>query len=398
MKLLYLEARKGILRRYVLVALTLFLCLNVIKITADYRAGEIRPIAANNDDMQNAYSQIYERARGPVTAETIGFITSEYHRLRNLTADGTYSRERTKGTYSGYIFGDFYLLHKYFYPNAEYTVKYPNRMNNVLAQAMENVDFYLHTGNTTDAARNSYILRHYANRSIPEFHLYDGWEALLSYDFSDLLILLLLVLTVSPIFTREKENEMTLILSSSKRGKWPLVASKCGVVVLLSVALTALFALCNVLTFGLLCGFEGWNSPLYAIENYQYTPFSDSVLLFYLLNVSLKAIGFSIMGLVLVLLSALCEKTLTPCLVGLGFGVAFCYFSGWAVSAVWWKQALSCISPLTLLQGWLLLKNLYGIGVGETYVLSLYLLLAIQFIFASLLVFLIWRKSCCALK
>lgn len=167
-------------------------------------------------------------------------------------------------------------------------------MNNVLAQAMENVDFYLHTGNTTDAARNSYILRHYANRSIPEFHLYDGWEALLSYDFSDLLILLLLVLTVSPIFTREKENEMTLILSSSKRGKWPLVASKCGVVVLLSVALTAMFALCNVLTFGLLCGFEGWNSPLYAIENYQYTPFSDSVLLFYLLNVSLSLLPYLI--------------------------------------------------------------------------------------------------------
>ena len=372
MKLLYLEARKGILRRYVLVALTLFLCLNVIKINADYRAGEIRPIAANNDDMQNAYSQIYERARGPVTEETIGFITSEYHRLRNLTADGTYSRERTKDTYSGYLFGDFYLLHKYFYPNAEYTVKYPSRMNNVLAQAKENVDFYLHTGNTADAARNSYILRHYANRSIPEFHLYDGWDALLSYDFSDLLILLLLALTV--------------------------VASKCGAVVLLSVALTALFALCNVLTFGLLCGFEGWNSPLYAIENYQYTPFSGSILLFYLLNVNLKAIGFSIMGLVLVLLSALCEKTLTPCLVGLGFGVAFCYFSGWAVSAVWWKQALSCISPLTLLQGWLLLKNLYGIGVGETYVLSLYLLLVIQLVFASLLVFLIWRKSCCALK
>ena len=398
MKLLYLEARKGILRRYVLIALALFLCLNAIKITADYRAGKIRPIAANNTDMQSAYGQIYERARGPVTAETIGFITSEYQRLRNLTADGTYSRERTNGTYSGYLFGDFYLLHKYFYPYAEYTVKYPSHMNDVLAQARENVDFYLHAGNTTEAARNSYILRHYEDRSIPEFYLYDGWETLLSYDFSDLLILFLLVLTVSPAFTREKENGMTLILSSCKRGKLPLVASKCGVGVLFSVALTVLFALCNVLIFGSLCGFEGWNSPLYAIESYQYTPFSGSILLFYLLNIGLKAIGFSIMALVLVLLSALCGKTLTPCLIGLGCGAAFSYCSGWAASPIWWKQALSCASPITLTQGWRLLKSLYGMSVGETYVLGLYLLLVIQLIFAGALVFLIWRKSCCALK
>ena len=29
------------------------------------------------------------------------------------------------------------------------------------------------------------------------------------------------------------------------------------------------------------CGFDGWGSPLYAIESYQYTPFSGSILLFY---------------------------------------------------------------------------------------------------------------------
>ena len=36
MNFLYLEARKGILRRYTLIALALFLCLNTVKIIADY--------------------------------------------------------------------------------------------------------------------------------------------------------------------------------------------------------------------------------------------------------------------------------------------------------------------------------------------------------------------------
>lgn len=398
MKLLYLEARKGIFRRYVLIALALFLCLNTVKIITDYQAGEIRPIAANTAGMQNAYRQVYEQTRGPITKETVGFVTSEYHRLSELTADGTYSREPQAGTYSGYLFGDFYLLHKYFYPYMEYSVKYPDYTDSVLAQASENLEFYQEVGNTEGAARNTYILQHYANRSIREFYLYDGWEALFAYDFSDLLILLLLILTIAPIFTREKETNMTLILYSCKRGKWPLLTSKCCVSILFTSAMTILFSMANLLLFGLLCGFEGWNSPLYAIESYQNTPFTGSILLFYVLNVALKAIGFSIMALVLLFLSSCFRKTLYPCLVGLGCGVVFGYFSGWAVSAIWWKQILAYISPITLTRGRCLLENLYGMNVGGGYLLRLYVLLIIQFIFAGLLVFIVGRKSCCKLN
>ena len=128
MSFLYLEARKGILRRYTLIALALFLCLNTVKIIADYRAGEIRPVAANTSGMQTGYNTIYERIKGPITEETVRFLTSEYRRLDDLTADGTYSREPQEGTYSGYIFGDYYLLHSYFYPHMEYRVKYSSDM------------------------------------------------------------------------------------------------------------------------------------------------------------------------------------------------------------------------------------------------------------------------------
>ena len=220
MSFLYLEARKGILRRYTLIALALFLCLNTVKIIADYHAGEIRPVAANTSGMQAGYDTIYERIKGPITEETVRFLTSEY--------------QRQEETYSGYIFGDYYLLHSYFYPHMEYSVKYSSDMEEILAQAKENMTFYQESGNTAGAAENAYILHHYAGRTIPAFYLYDGWEALLSYDFSDLLILLLLILAVAPAFTREKENGMTLILSSCKRGRWPLLISKCGAGVIIN--------------------------------------------------------------------------------------------------------------------------------------------------------------------
>ena len=217
-------------------------------------------VAANTSGMQAGYDTIYERIKGPITEEIVRFLTSEYQRLDALTADGTYSREPQEGTYSGYIFGDYYLLHSYFYPHMEYSVKYSSDMEEILAQAKENMTFYRESGNTAGAAENAYILHHYAGRTIPAFYLYDGWEALLSYDFSDLLILLLLILAVAPAFTREKENGMTLILSSCKRGRWPLLISKCGAGVIFAWILTILFALLNFLVFGLLCGFDGWSS------------------------------------------------------------------------------------------------------------------------------------------
>ena len=92
MSFLYLEARKGILRRYTLIALALFLCLNTVKIIADYHAGEIRPVAANTSGMQAGYDTIYERIKGPITEETVRFLTSEIRehiagsRRRRLTA------------------------------------------------------------------------------------------------------------------------------------------------------------------------------------------------------------------------------------------------------------------------------------------------------------------------
>ena len=395
MSFLYLEARKGILRRYTLIALALFLCLNTVKIIADYRAGEIRPVAANTSGMQTGYNTIYERIKGPITEETVRFLTSEYQRLDDLTADGTYSREPQEGTYSGYIFGDYYLLHSYFYPHMEYSVKYSSDMEEILAQAKENVTFYQESGNVAGAAENAYILNHYSGRTIPAFYLYDGWEALLSYDFSDLLILLLLILAVAPTFTRERENGMTLILSSCKRGRWPLLFSKCGAGVMFAWILTILFALSNLLVFGLLCGFEGWSSPLYAIESYQYTPFSGSILLFYGLMSGMKAIGFSVTALLLIFLSACFQKSLYPCLMGLGLGVALNYCAGWALSPVWWKQVLACISPFTLTSGSKLLESLSGVSIGGIYLLRLFVVLIVQAVIACLLVIAIRRKSCC---
>ncbi len=394
MKFFYLEARKGILRRSVLLALIMFLCLDILKIGLNYHSGMIREVIGNTEGMHNGFAAIYDKVKGPVTDETAGFLVGEYERLSQAVADGTYSRKPQKGTYSGYIYGDYFLISSYFYPQMSYFVQYSARMTERLQQEADNLKFYQSVGNKFMAAKSSYILQHYADRSVTSFYLMDSWESLLEFNFSDLLIILLMILGVAASFTREKETGMIMLLSSSKRGGCSVLAVKCCAAVLYAIGLTIIFSLLNLTVYVAIFGFQGWNCPLYAIEAYQNTPFSGTVGQFYLLLCGMKALGFSILSLIMLLLSACFRRTLYPCILGASASAAAAYLSGWAASPVWWKGVMSAISPLTLTRGWDLWSCLCGERLGSIYLPRAFTVLFIQFVFAVVLLWAVRRKSC----
>lgn len=394
MKLFYLEARKGIFRRSVFIALVLFLCLDIFKIWQDYRAGAIREVIGNTGGMQAGFAEIYDRVNGPITKENAEFLAGEYQRLSRAVADGTYSRRPQAGTYSGYIYGDYFLIGSYFYPQMSYCVEYSARMTERLEQEADNLKFYQSAGNSFMAAKSSYILQHYADRCVSAFYLMDSWESLLKFDFSDLLILLLLILSLAASFTREKETGMTMLLASSRRGGWPVFAAKCGGAVFYGIGLTIIFSLLNLMVYGALFGLQGWDCPLYAIEAYQNTPFGGTVGQFYLLSCGIKALGFSVFSLLLLLLSACFRRTLYPCILGVGAAAGASYLSGWAASPVWWKGALSAVSPLTLTRAWELWSCLCGDRIGSFYVPRVFIVLFIQLVLAGILLWAVRRKSC----
>lgn len=394
MKLLYLEARKGILRKTVLAALILFLCLDVLKIGMDYRAGAIREVIANTEGMRAGFTELYAKSKGPITNETAGFLVGEYQRLSQEVADGTYSHEPQEGTYSGYIFGDYYLVGSYFYTPMSYCVQYSAHMEERLKREQENLEFYQSVDNKFMAAKSAYILRHYEGRSVSNFYMMDGWESLLKYDFSDLLILLLMILGIAASFTREKETGMTMLLASSKRGGWPMFVSKCGTAVLYTIGLTAVFSVINLAVYGALLGLEGWDQPLYAMETFQDAPFNGTAGQFYLLSCGMKAVGFSVLALLLLLLSACLRRTLYPCVLGIGVSILASYLSGWAASPVWWKGLLAAISPLSLTRAWDLWGRLCGDCLCSIYLPRSFTVLFIQIALAGVLLWAVRRRSC----
>ena len=173
-----------------------------------------------------------------------------------------------------------------------------------------------------------------------------------------------------------------------------MFVSKCGAAILYTIGLTAVFSLLNLAVYGVLLGFEGWDQPLYAIETFQDTPFYGTVSQFYLLSCGMKTIGFSILALLLLLLSACLQRTLYPCILGVGAGILTAYLSGWVASPVWWKGLLAAISPLSLTRSWDLWSCLCGDRLGSMYLPRSFTVLLIQLALASVLLRAVRRKSC----
>lgn len=81
---------------------------------AGLSSGTIREVIENTEGMQTGFAEIYDKSKGPITSETAEFLVNEYQRLSQAVADGTYSRKPQDGTYSGYIYGDYFLIGSYF--------------------------------------------------------------------------------------------------------------------------------------------------------------------------------------------------------------------------------------------------------------------------------------------
>jgi len=100
---------------------------------------------------------MYDKVSGKLTADKARFVVSEYRRLDAMVADGTYSREKQEGTYTGYIWGDYVFITKYFYrpmkyvsTYMKYVSTYESAIKQVIENAKDNIEFYSQCGNNFD--------------------------------------------------------------------------------------------------------------------------------------------------------------------------------------------------------------------------------------------------------
>ncbi len=322
MELILCEFRKNFQRRSLLLVILALSIINAVKIGTDYKLNAYYGSPSREtQNEKHAYETLYSKQyKGEITdekiAEIMDYINSHYTDAVQLNYD---KAEDFDKYISGTWFGDYhayyfklYLPYKYFYGYKGYSDK-------IVAKAVDNIAFYKGYGNDYEVIRNYKIAYRYSDREITEFYDTEGAEVYLNYDFSSLLVLLILVYALTPVFLGERQNGMHPIIAISRYGTERTAMAKILSSIVFSAAVTIWFAALTLFQHAMIYSTDGMNLPLYAIRQFQQTPLSMEIWQFILLDFAMRCLGVIFFTGVILLISALCKSWLTAFGAEIGF-------------------------------------------------------------------------------
>lgn len=210
--------------------------------------------------------------------------------------------------------------------------------------------------------------------------------------WTDLLLLLSVMLFVGSLITEEKEKKLFLITRSTRHGILHSITAKLAALLLHCILLTAAFYLISLLFFGLQTGGFPPFAALQSLAAYGESCLSISIMEYLLLSVLTKALVLYGMGTVLSLLGILCSLTALPFLAGTGImgASALLYYmipAGSPPAVFKYLNPLGLLKTENLYAGYLNF-NFFGYPLSRTGLsLMLILLLCIGGSLGSILVF-----------
>lgn len=403
MKLLYYEARKYFLRKSIMAVLGILMVLNGLFAYFQYRqagtgfSDEMTKHVAT-EGQWHYWLELHRELDGGITEEKVQKITSDYKKYNALIKQGDYSTEYDPNTKTGYVFGDFSVLQSQFYEPMKYLVFYQGENDLLVQHAQENISFFKERGDDFEVSKNTYIVKNYRGRNPCLFYDTLGWKKLFEYDYSDVMVFIIMFLCIVPCFYVERKSEMEHIILTSKRGKFGYTYVKYLAFYFSAVILVILFSVYNYVIMDCLYGLSGWNMELFSLKEFQYTPLNLSVMGFYILLTVLKCIALCGIVTLFTLIARVFSNVITIFLVMLALVMIGLYGAGFIHSMNPGNLSAALISPFSLLQGAQMYKGLSGVNIAGYFVPWLYGYLAIQVLMQAGIQLLIWIYVRCFSK
>ena len=384
MKALIYEMKKNIFRKYMVFLILAALGANILLIYTQYcQAGkgfsDVITRKVSTEKEWSYYKELHAQFDGTITKEKVRNLTEKMADYEPHISSGDFSTEYDPDhTETGYYYGDYSILETYFYNPIEYLVNYSISNGQLTEKASENIEFYNKTGNSCEEEKNQYILSRYQNRRLTEFYDFQGWKQLISYDYSDLFLFVLLLLAIVPCYYNEQKYKMTEIILASKGQKKAYTYLKHGAVYLWIIGIVFAAASVNFLIIKVLYGLDGGWTCLYALSDYQYTPLNLSLFGFFLFINIMKCLSLIVFARIGFCISGKVKNIYMIYLILLA-GMAVClYCSGFVCSSSPVKQYLTLLNPLSGFQIYELEKGCYGMNVFGHYVPWLAAYLCVQ--------------------
>lgn len=387
MKILFYEMKKSWLRIPLLFVLLLLCLLNIWKISDIYsRSGRLR--GDEGKGSRTAYFDIYNNIlSGEVNDDKIAYVKDNLNRLKELTEWGNFSTEYDENTLTGYIFGDRMLFEFEFSPPFEYIVTYPNISNGIAARAYNNAKFFLEHGNQAQAEKNYYIYTLYQNRKIQNFNLTEWVKMYFEYDFSSLLVIIMIIIGLAPTFSTESESGMDVLIKAGGNMSRTVNAKIISGATYIFI-LTLIFTCVDFLTIKYYCGADGFLNPLYSSEFFKFTPFDFSILSAIVICTAMKLLAFFVIGEIIMLISILTKNTV--------FSLCGSFLASVALIAVT-ELNFNIINPINMLTPYKMLTEFNCVIIFGKPLLMLYVSI-ISYLFIGILLIAAAKFCACGRK
>lgn len=304
------ELKKLFTKRTVIAVLAMFLILDGVKIAS------LNEKSTDLGGYDEGKARLIDELSGEITSEKLSFVIEKKNELEKLVAEKSYSTEPDETTYTGYQYGD-YGIFKEAYDDLYYAYHYSESLYPIIEKAEKNLKLY--PENSREYRFNRRVIALYGDRKITAYYNTEGYERYFSYDFSALLILLVIVFAVSPAFCCEKEFGMKGLLMSSPNGKNKTARAKLLSALTFSSAVTLVFSLFDFLCFYKIFDLRGFENPLYSVKGFAYTPLGVSVGAYIIISALLRLAGSALFCVAVLLLSKVFSRSVFSMLASLGF-------------------------------------------------------------------------------
>lgn len=378
MKIIFFEIKKNWLKLPILVLLVMFCFINIYKFISVYNVlGSFNE--NDNTNIRKAYFTFYRIYSGEITDEKIKIANNNYSKLIDLVNNESNSAEFDKISISGYIYGDYTTYHAYIIPELEYAISYQNKATEFCKNAYENAIFYSEHNNYIDAEKNKYIYKLYQNREVKNYNLTEWVKFYFEYDFSSLLIIIMIIIGLAPSFSIECESGMlTHLKSGGKLEK--VISAKLISAAIYIFLLTVFFAIFDLLTIKQVCGVDGIFNPIYSAKFFCNSPFSFSLFAAIVVCLLGKLLAFFVIGEIVILISIVSKNSI--------LSLCWCFLTAifFIVTA---NENSKIVNPVNMLLVYKMLKKFDCVIIFGKPILSLYIALAFYFIIIFVLFFII---------
>lgn len=362
MKTVLWEMKKSWLKLPLFIALIILAVINFYKYKSIYELNGY--LSENTTDIKNGYYEYCENNLfGEITGDKIELIKKDYGTISSEIKSGSFSTDYDENRLTGFAYSDYTMFKFYIIPEFEYAVTYSNISNEIVSKAYENALFYRQRNNKKDELVSSYIYALYSDRYIKEF-VSTGWvKDYFTYDFSSLLILIMIVMGLSSVFSSEYENGMNKIIASlgkiQKTTDAKLLSSAAYITLL-----TVFFTVGDLLVANHFIKIKGIFMPLYYSSFFKNSPFDFSFFTAVIVCAMIRLLVFWYIGGVTLIVSRLTKNSIITVSAMSGIITALIALS---------KKNASIINPVNALSPYKLLIRFDCAAVFGNPVLMLYI-------------------------